>query len=343
MFKVALNKFAKRLLFALILALVGGILLEVVFKLQYRNFLLGQSLEWYLGAIGLSILYVETVNLLNRNLDRLAPWEEKPVARLNLQILVYWMVGLLVFSGLRLLYVYLFATRGFILLTDEITIAAFVLCIVIILNIVDFGIILLNQWRHSLAQAEKYKKESAEFEFEMLQAQINPHFLFNSLNTLSSLVYEDAERSAEFIRKLSDVYRHVLDTRQKETIKISEELSFIQSYVFLLELRFEKKLAIELGIEEKILDRKIAPLTMQLLIENAVKHNIVSEKRPLLIKIFNDGNYIVVENPLQAKATKEKGSNMGLKNISSRYQALCGEQIMISDKNDKFVVKVPII
>ncbi len=343
MFNTVLNKFTKRLLFSIILALTGAILLEVVFKLQYRNFKIAQSIEWYLGAIILVILFTEFVYHLNQWLDRSVAWNKRPVYRLNIQIIFYWIIGLFVFTGLRLLYDYLVSGKQFLLLSDEVTIALFILCLIIIMNIADFGIILLSQWRNSLAQAEKYKKESAEFEFEMLQAQINPHFLFNSLNTLSSLVYEDADRSAEFIRKLSDVYRHVLDTRQKELINVSEELSFIDSYIFLLQLRFAKKLNFEVQINEILMDRKIAPLTLQLLIENAVKHNIISDKRPLDIKIYNDEKYIIIENPLQIKASKEKGSQMGLRNISSRYKALCGDEIIISDKDNKFVVKVPII
>ncbi len=192
------------------------------------------------------------------------------------------------------------------------------------------------QWRTQL-EAE------SEARVQALQARIRPHFLFNSLNTLSSLVYEDSDRSAEFIRKLSDVYRHVLETRQKELIKISEELHFIESYIFLLELRFDKKLIIEVNLEGDLMDRKIAPLSLQMLIENAVKHNIVSDKKPLNIKVYNNDKYIIVENPVQPKASKEKGSQMGLRNISSRYKALCGEEIIINDENNKFTVKVPII
>jgi two-component system LytT family sensor kinase len=343
MFKYLINNFTKRIAFALILALAGGILLEIVFRLQYRNFLLMQAIEWYLFAIVLTILFIEIVNQLNKWLDRIAAWEKRPVYRLNIQIISYSLLGIFVFTGLRLIYVFLFSTKQYILLTDELTIAIFIVCMIIILNAFDFGLIVLNQWRYSLAQAEKYKKESAEFEFEMLQAQINPHFLFNSLNTLSSLVYEDADKAAEFIRKLSDVYRHVLETRQKEVITLREELSFIESYIFLLELRFARKLNIEVSLSEELKARKIAPLSLQMLIENAVKHNIVSDKRPLHIKIYNNDKYIIVENPLQPKANKEKGSQMGLHNISNRYKALCGEGIIILEDDNKFIVKIPII
>ena len=343
MFKAALNRFPKRLLFSIILALVGGILLEVVFKLQYRNYLVLRSADWYIFFIVLTVIYIESIYRINKWLDGMMAWQHMPLRRLLMQTFLYWLISVLVYNGLRIALVYFFSSKQFILLTDEITITLFFLFLIIVLNAVDFGIVLLREWRDSLAQAEKYKKESAEFEFEMLQAQINPHFLFNSLNTLSSLVYEDADRSAEFIRKLSDVYRHVLESRQKDVIRIDEELAFIRSFVFLLEIRFDKKLQVDLDIDSKLLGKKIAPLSLQLLIENAVKHNIVSDKRPLRIRIYNDTDYLVVENPLQLKAVKEKSNGMGLKNISSRYQALCGKEVIISTDNDKFTVKLPII
>ncbi|MEE4256556.1 MAG: histidine kinase [Bacteroidales bacterium] len=343
MFKIALNRLPKRLLFAFILALIGGILLEVVFKLQYRNYDILRSGEWYVASIVLTVIFVELIYRVNVWFDRGMAWQHQPLRRLLLQTLAYWIISIFVFNGLRLALVYFFSSRQFILLTDEITVSVYILFLIIILNAVDFGIVLLREWRDSLAQAEKYKKESAEFEFEMLQAQINPHFLFNSLNTLSSLVYEDADRSAEFIRKLSDVYRHVLDSRQKELISIREELAFIRSYIFLLELRFEKKLSVKLEIDEDLLDKKIAPLSFQLLIENAVKHNVVSDKRPLKIRIYNNETHLVVENHMQLKAKKEKSNGMGLRNIASRYLALSGKEVEISTENNYFTVKIPII
>lgn len=343
MFEMVLNSFRKRLLSSILLALVGAGLLELIFQLQYRYYKGFQSFEWFMGAIILTVLFTEIIYHLKYRLDRAAAWDKQPVYRLFLQILSYWTVGILIFTGIRLLYVYLISARSFILFSDELTIALFIFVGIVIMNIVDFGIILLRQRRDTLAEAEKYKKESAEFEFEMLQAQINPHFLFNSLNTLSSLVYEDADRSAEFIRKLSDVYRHVLDSRHKELIDIREELSFIESYIFLLELRFEKKLKVEIQIADNLLERKIAPLTLQLLIENAVKHNVVSSKKPLEVKIFSDNKFIIVENSMQEKAITERGNGMGLRNINSRYNSLCGEKIIISDADNIFTVKIPII
>lgn len=343
MFKLLLNTFFKRLLIAILLGAIGATLLELLFKLQYRNYDMFSSVEWILGAILLTVLFQEVLFLLNNKLDKKVGWDAGPVKRLIIQSISFVVVALIIFSGIRLLYAQLFSSKSFILLVDEVSIALFIIFIVLIMNIVDFVIVLVNQWRFSLAEAEKYKKESAEFEFEMLQAQINPHFLFNSLNTLSSLVYEDADRSADFIRKLSDVYRHVLESRNKDIVSIKEELEFTKSFIFLLEIRFDQKLNIHVEIDEEKLDKQIPPLTLQLLIENAVKHNIVSEKKPLSIKVFNDENYVLVENPLQLKPGNEERNGMGLKNISNRYKAICNKTVIIDDSNNKFTVKVPII
>jgi sensor histidine kinase YesM len=343
MFETILKSFIKRFVLSIVLALTGGFILEVIFKLQYRNYDLLQSHEWYIAALILTVLFTEVVFQLNRWLNRITPWELNPQRRMLVQGITHIFVGLVIFSFLRLAYIYVLSVKSFILLSDELLIAFYIICAIVVLNLIDFGVILINQWRYSLAEAEKYKKESAEFEFEMLQAQINPHFLFNSLNTLSSLVYEDADKSSEFIRRLSDVYRHVLEARQKDLISISEELSFIKSFIFLLELRFDKKLSISIEIDQELFERKMAPLTLQMLIENAVKHNIVSDKRPLHVRVFNNDKYIIVENPLQPKTDKAKGNKMGLKNISNRYKALCGEDVVIVEDNEKFTVKVPVI
>lgn len=343
MYRIVFKSFAKRLAFAFLAGITGALMLEVVFGLQYRNYVLFQSWQTYLSAIAMAVVFIELSRLLYRYLDKHSGWDRRPVHRFFLQLLFFGLAGVVIFNGLRLGIIYIFKLRQFILLSDELSIAIFVILVVLALNVIDFGMMLLDQWRYSLAEAEKYRKESAEFEFEMLRAQINPHFLFNSLNTLSSLVYEDPDKSAEFIRRLSDVYRHVLDSRQKELIPVSEELAFTDSYIFLLMLRFDHKLEVSVRLEEALNNRLIAPLTLQLLIENVVKHNIVSDKKPLRIDIYQDNGYIVVENPLQAKAVEEKGSGMGLRNIASRYRAVCGKEVVISNENNKFTVKVPVI
>jgi LytS/YehU family sensor histidine kinase len=176
----------------------------------------------------------------------------------------------------------------------------------------------------------------------MLQMQLNPHFLFNSLNVLSSLVYEDADKSALFIRKLSDVYRYVLENRERDLTHLSNELDFTRSYTFLLSIRFQDMINFDIDIEEHLFEWGIAPMTIQLLIENAVKHNIASSKDKLSIRLYSDKGWLIVENNIQKKESVE-GSGMGLKNISNRYGFLTKKPVDIYEDKEVFRVKIPLL
>jgi LytS/YehU family sensor histidine kinase len=171
---------------------------------------------------------------------------------------------------------------------------------------------------------------------------LNPHFLFNSLNTLSSLVHEDQAKSTEFIRKLSDVYRYVLDNRKKELVTLREEMEFIRAFTFLQGLRFQGMIDSRYHIDEAVLDMKIAPMTLQLLVENAVKHNVASRKMPLWIEILTIKKEIIVTNNLQPKE-EQAGTGVGLKNITSRYEFLSGRKVQIIQDEHLFKVIIPLI
>lgn len=200
----------------------------------------------------------------------------------------------------------------------------------------------LQNWRKAALDAETFKKESAIAQYEALRSQINPHFLFNSLNALTNLVYEDQDKAAKFIKQLSEVYRYVLDTREKELVSLEDELRFVNSYLFLQQIRFGNNLKV--NIELKNLNVRIAPLALQLLLENAIKHNVVSTDDPLSIRVFQDNNYICVENNLQKKNLVSDSSNgLGLENIRKRYKFLTDAEVVTAETNDKFSVRLPII
>jgi LytS/YehU family sensor histidine kinase len=229
-----------------------------------------------------------------------------------------------------------------IILSDEMMILALVIILILGQNLLEFSFFLNERYRKSLAEVEKFRKENAEYQFEMLKLQLNPHFLFNSLNTLSSLVYEDASKASEFIRRLSDVYRYVLDNRNKELVTLKEEMDFIHSFSFLQGLRFQGMIDFRFEIDEKSLTRKIAPMTLQLLVENAVKHNVASSRKPLVISIQSDDTFISVMNNLQPKA-EQPGTGVGLKNITSRYAFLTEKKVDIKNENQIFKVVIPLI
>lgn len=192
-------------------------------------------------------------------------------------------------------------------------------------------------------EAEAYKRDSTEAKFKILKDKINPHFLFNTFNALSETIEENPPKASELVLELSDVYRYVLDNQEINWVPVKKEISFAQSYVSLLKMRFEKNLIININIPEEIYEAYITPLTMQILIENAVKHNIISSSQPLKIDISTDNNFIIVSNNLQKKEVFENSASFGLKNLSERYRFLSDKKVLIQETESEFVVKVPIV
>jgi len=334
-----------RLLIFLIISFPLRILLDLIFGLLYRNYAIIRPYEEYLGAAIITLAVFETVLFIKRKLNKRFPWEKNPLRRLFTELAITTPVLSIVITLLGLAVNFFLVKTGFIKLSDELIRTIYYLMLLVFAPaFTEFAVFLLNRWRISLAEMEKYKKENAEYRFETLRTQVNPHFLFNSLNTLSSLVYEDQGKAADFIRDLSDVYRYVLENRNRETISLTEEIRFIRSFVFLYQLRFDNKLDVQINIDERFMNRLIAPMTLQLLVENAVKHNVVSVKKPLDINISTDEDgYITVKNHLQKKTTGVASAEIGLKNISSRYGYLSSRPVEVIETDSEFIVKVPLI
>jgi len=211
-----------------------------------------------------------------------------------------------------------------------------------IVSLVFVAIAFFRNWKESLLEAERIKSEMLIYKYESLQNQINPHFLFNSFNVLSDLVYEDQKKAVGFITQLSQLFRYVLDSRDKELVPIREELEFIHAYTYLLQTRFEDKLSILWEFEAGE-DEMIVPMTLQLLIENCVKHNEISGSHPLTIQISRNGNSIKVENKLQLKAEGSDSKGTGLENIRQQYRYFTKKEIVITETDRSFTVEVPLI
>ena len=211
------------------------------------------------------------------------------------------------------------------------------------LHCINAIIFYVDQLKKSQLEAEQFKKESAEAKFEVLRSQINPHFLFNSFNVLATLVYKDADTSARFIEQLSDVYRYLLNNQDNKVVRLKKELEFINAYIYLLKIRFGDNLHVENNIPEEKQNTYIAPSTLQLLIENAIKHNVVSKQNPLKISLYSNNGHLVVENNLQPKRVKEASTQVGLENIKNRYKFLGGKNTVVTNANGVFTVKVPLL
>jgi sensor histidine kinase YesM len=218
----------------------------------------------------------------------------------------------------------------------------FTVLISINISLIFTAIGFFKAWKHESITAEKLETEMLAYRYESLRNQINPHFLFNSFNVLSDLVYADQAQAVKFINQLSDLFRYVLDSRDKELVPLADELNFMNSFIYLLKTRFEDKLDLKIELEADP-GELIVPMTLQLLVENAVKHNEVSEAFPLQIRIRRSGDYLEVENSLKIKKVGEDSKNTGLKNIIQQFSYFTDRQVEILNADGKFSVRVPIL
>lgn len=212
----------------------------------------------------------------------------------------------------------------------------------IVLLIIHF-IYLYKYYQESRLKEQKIIAGTANAKFESLKNQIDPHFLFNSLNVLSSLIEENPENAQQFTTSLSKIYRYVLEQKDKELVTVSEELAFAKTYMKLLKMRFENSITFELPSDFENPDAKVVPLSLQLLLENTIKHNVVSENKPLHIKIYIKDNFLVVENNLQKKEVLQDRKGVGLQNIVSRYAILSERKVLIDENKETFAVYLPIL
>jgi two-component system, LytTR family, sensor kinase len=192
-------------------------------------------------------------------------------------------------------------------------------------------------------ELERTRMDNLSAQYELLRQQVNPHFLFNSLNTLKYMVETGDQHAGDFILKLSDFYRFTLENRKLDLIRLEEELEILQAYMFLLKARFEEGIDLNLGIAEEHRASQVPPFTLQLLVENCIKHNVVSLDKPLQISIYSQGNWLVVENSLQLKRTPESSTGMGLENINQRYMHLLNQKIEIQATDTTFRIKLPVV
>jgi sensor histidine kinase YesM len=200
-----------------------------------------------------------------------------------------------------------------------------------------------QKWIETLKREHKLKEQNLIFQNETLKSQVNPHFLFNSLNTLTSLINNEIETANQFVGKLSLIYRYILDNSTKTKISLKEEIDFIRDYFYMHQIRNEGKINLTIDIKESEYEYEILPVSLQLLVENAIKHNMATAEKPLTIHIYLEDGYIVVINNIQKMATQIVSTKIGLKNLSERVRLVTGKEIIISESEEKFIVKVPLM
>jgi hypothetical protein len=205
-----------------------------------------------------------------------------------------------------------------------------------------FSLHFLRHWRKSEVEMERYQKENIRSQLDSLKNHLDPHFLFNNLNILAALIDKDKQASREFIHKFAEVYRSILKSTADDLILVSEEMDFIQSYIYLIKTRFEENIQFEIAVSGASRGKMLPPLTIQMLLENAIKHNVITENMPLVIAVREENDYLVITNTLN-KSREETSSGTGLSNIRQRYAHFTDKPVDVYETDGKFAVRIPLL
>ncbi|WP_442266188.1 2TM domain-containing protein [Tenacibaculum sp. ZS6-P6] len=325
------------------------VLFGVLFTLINRQFTLkGASVTFLFSALYSFILGLGN-GFINEFLNTKWDWVKETNQRVWAGIIgtiLYTSVGVFIIHYIQ--YVLVF-NNDFKVLFSERLFFIHLFAIVLSLGVAAFlhakGFMI--EWKKTMNKETTHQQIVAKTEsakFETLKSQIDPHFLFNSLNVLTSLIGENPNQAEKFTTKLSKVYRYVLEQRNKELIPLTEELKFAKTYMELLQMRFEDALEFDVPTSVTNSDLKIVPLSLQLLLENAVKHNVVSSSKPLRISIYEENGYLKIENNVNPKeAIGKKSTKVGLQNIADRYGLISNERVHIENNNKTFTVSLPLL
>ncbi|MFI5151588.1 MAG: sensor histidine kinase [Bacteroidia bacterium] len=326
------------------MALAGIVISMLLHSLQRINLKDHNPVLDFISSICITILVWEGNLHIDHWMNRKFPWVTKPGKR----VLVHLPVSMLfsasvIFIGMKLFSYYICdvpeATKQSFMF---IALVIGLLVTLIILSI-EISVQFFKSWKSSVTEVEKYRNESLQAQLQNLKNQLNPHFLFNNMSVLSSLIYKDQDKAVDFVNQLSKVYRYLLDNRNNELVSLETELGFIRSYTYLLQIRFDKNIVFELDIPDNLLQRQIPPMALQMLLENAIKHNEISEASPLVIRIRAGDSGLEVSNAIKLRTNREESSNTGLKNIAGRYRYFTDETVHIDQHNQVFTVRIPLL
>ena len=337
--KIKFNKYVEVLLLGTALA---GIVARqwIVPSLTWQV----QTVLFVLSFILLNIVWIFHYQF-NAWLNRRLPFETNVRWRLIVQVLGGWSIVKTIF-----LIAGYFVTHYFfppvLSLLNKYSIIIVGMMIFLVNTIICLGFMashLLKRWQEDAVRTAQLEKEKVQVQLDSLKNQISPHFLFNSLSSLDSLIDENPVLARQFLQQLSKVFRYVLQHKDKSLVSIETELAFIKNYISLLQTRFSGALIINYQIEKQAMEQQIVPVTLQILIENAIKHNVIHEASPLTITISTHDGYIDVSNPIQRKRQVGTSNGQGLENLKLLYHYLSPNPVEIGDTGDVFRVQVPLL
>jgi sensor histidine kinase YesM len=319
-----------------------SILIAILFKLIF--FRLSDLIGLDLIFISMATMVILEGNLrIDNSLNNKITWFKNPKKRFILQGLFFtFFTSLAIFLLMFILHQIRFGDGR---LVNRRMVELFFPTLVFSLAIITIhiSIIFFRAWKSSLLEVEKYKTLNAEAQLQNLKSQINPHFLFNNLSVLTSLVQKDQEKAVDFINELSKVYRYVLENKDSELVTLDEELEFLEHYTYLLKIRFENSVSFNFQIEDEFRLSFLPPMCLQMLVENAIQHNEASQANRLYISICTKDDTLIVENKIQTRTESTVSSKTGLKNITSRFSHFTNKNILISNDGRIFKVTLPLI
>ncbi|MFC2086194.1 sensor histidine kinase [Bacteroidota bacterium] len=269
------------------------------------------------------------------------PWEEHPVKHITIEAL-----SVILWAGLCLTF---FAAIGYYVLKEkpdleEVKVSlVFTFLITLLISSITEGWFFYTRWIKSRIISQNLEKEHLNAQFETLKSQVSPHFLFNSLNTLMSIV-DSNEKAVSFVQNLSEFLRYGLQSKDNELVRVANEIKIIGKYIYLQKTRFKNNLNVNIKVDKEVQDNyHLPPMSLQMLVENAIKHNEASKENPLFIDIYNDGNEsLIVKNNLQKKKVDDK-TGLGLKNISQRYEYMSNKKVIIRQSDNVYMVSLPLL
>ena len=306
------------------------------------------NVAFYLGQVTMMSIAWEIMLLLNRRLEPKMPFASHPFKRTLVQVLIPPALTVPFFMALiYMLYPHMRPEQQFRVFNMS---YLAVLVVFSLLNLAFFVRKFFLDWQASMEEQLKLKVAAAELEkeksilrYQQLRNSVNPHFLFNTFTSLDGLILSNPPLASEFVQYLSKVYRYVLEQKEKISVRIERELEFMENYLSLLAIRYGQGLSVEVEVTEEARQKNIVAVTLQTLVDNAIKHNIVQDSQPLYLKIYNDDTYLIVENKLQPRKQIEGSNKQGLQQIVDLYSYISTEALVIENDNTIFRVKLPLL
>lgn len=324
----------------LILVLIGNVL--SIFTLPKDLWSLEMVLRNCLFSVAVGYPAWKGMTWIIMVLERRIPWLKSPVKRLIYQVVALSLFfGLLIFFGI-FLWARLAENLSFRMIMSEAAPSLKVAFTFMFLSLlVGNAVLFFKNWKNSAIQQEELKRAHLALQYQSLKDQVRPHFLFNSLSSLATLINTDTSKATQFVHKLSDVYRYVLEQRETELVPLKDDLKFMEDYVFLQKIRFGENLQIESKLDLD-LNRLVIPLSLQMLVENAIKHNEISKDHPLLITITSTGNgHVIIKNNLQRREVSEPSLGTGLENLRKQISYFSKDPLLVQEETEAFIVRMP--